>query len=267
MKHKNISLIKKAIICSFITFGFNQLSAQTTISATSFAGSSGPFTNNSNLQYSSDYSSIFSRPSNLPYGMNGSSAAYSENNTVVLETGNISLNNYCNNSLSFRLAAWSYISSSNGVDNGDFVRVEISTNGGSSFQNILEVKGQSNAYWHYTTGTATASTAFHNNSTPTTFTPSSGGNRTSDGYSTVTITDIPNSSQLRVRITMECDNNERWTIDDFMIQGTARIVPIVSISTPSFNVCSSTSVTFSSTVNSAGATPTYQWRVNGNNVS
>jgi hypothetical protein len=72
--------------------------------------------------------------------------------------------------------------------------------------------------------------AFTGTNAPTTYGPAAGGARTTDGYSTVSLTGIGTTSQLRVRITLL--NNagaERWVVDDIIIAGTA--APAASIST------------------------------------
>src|SRR5690606_22868131 len=94
-------------------------------------------------------------------------------------------------------------------------------NGGANWYSTLRVLGNSNAYWSYSTGIATALTAYDGNTTPADFQPSAGENRTSDGYGSISITDLPSSNDLRVRITLLNNMaNERWLVDDVEIIGT-----------------------------------------------
>jgi hypothetical protein len=44
------------------------------------------------------------------------------------------------------------------------------------------------------------------------------------------------------------------------------VIPSISISTPSTNICAGQSVSFTSSITNGGASPAYQWKVNGNNA-
>lgn len=269
MHQKLQTLIKASFSLVFGMGCFLSSHAQTVIASAPFNGSQGAFTSASGLSYQGGNSTSSHRPANLPFFSEGTQAGACTNTQTILSTGNINTTTYCNNKLSFRLAAWSLNNTSNGLDESDIVLVEISTNGGSSYTGLVEVTGNNNAFWHYSTGTGIASVPFSSTAGVTEFTPTSGGNRTTDGYSTVEITNLPRISNLRVRITLENSNsNERWTIDDFKITGDLTgPTPTIGISTSSTNFCTGANVTFSSTVSNAGTTPTYQWRINGNNVS
>ncbi|MEY4852859.1 MAG: hypothetical protein RIS99_1254, partial [Bacteroidota bacterium] len=269
MRQKLQTLLKTSLPFLLGICCFSSVQAQTVIASAPFNGSAGVFSSTNNLSYASGNSSSGSRPASLPFFSEGTEAGSCTNTQTTLSTGNINTTNYCNNKLRFRLAAWSINSTNNGLDESDIVMVEISTNGGSSYTDLLEVTGRSNAHWHYSTGTGVASVPFSSTAGVTVFTPSSGGNRTSDGYSTVEITNLPSISNLRVRITLETSgSSERWTIDDFKLTGDATATtPTVSISTPSNSVCSGSSVAFSSTVSNGGTTPGYQWLLNGSNIA
>jgi hypothetical protein len=269
MRKKLLSYLKTTSLALLGICCFSGVYAQTTIVSANFNGSAGVFSSTSNLSYASGNSNSSSRPQNLPFFSEGTQAGSCTDDETTLTTSNINTSAYCNNKLSFRLAAWSLNSSSAGLDESDIVMVEISTNGGSSYTDLLEVTGRSNAFWHYSTGTGVASVPFSSTAGVTVFTPSSGGNRTTDGYSTVEITNLPSISNLRVRITLETSSsNERWTIDDFKLTGDLpATTPTVSISTPSFSICQGASATFSSNVTNGGSNPSYQWLLNGNPIS
>ena len=181
----------------------------------------------------------------------------STNTTVatgsVTSSANINASAYSNISVSFRLAAFSINSTGNGVDGPDLVVLAISTDGGVTYSNEVQVAGNTNAYWHYSTGTATASRAYSGNNTPTAFAPAAGGNRTTDGYSTVAVTGIASTANLRFRITMS-DNavNERWMVDDILVKGTLTPIVAPSVTTAAVTSITATTATGNGTVTADG---------------
>lgn len=124
--------------------------------------------------------------------------------------------------MTMKLASFSIGSTGNGADPADYVRIEISPDGGTTYYNTLEINGPtaSNAYWGFSTGTGTASTTYDGDASTVTFTPAGTGSRTTDGYSTVKITNLPAVTNLKIRITFDNDAAaERWIIDDFVLSG------------------------------------------------
>lgn len=160
-------------------------------------------------------------PPNSPYAVEGTHAYGVTSGTATLtSTSNINTSNYSGVSISFRLASFSIGSTGNGADATDNVKVEVSPDGGTTYYSTLVVAGNTNSTWSYTAGTGNASTAYDGDTTPVNFAPTTGGARTIDGYSTVTISNIPSTATLKIRITLL--NNapsERWLVDDFKITG------------------------------------------------
>lgn len=187
------------------------------------------------------------RPASLPFYLGARAFGVSNGTANVASSSNIDVSGYTGVSLSVRLAAFSIASTGNGMDAGDSVIVAISTNGGTSYSNEVRVAGNSNAYWHYTTGSANASTAYDGDNAASSFAPGGGGARTTDGYSTITVTGLPSTSQLRFRIRLRNnDAAERWMVDNVVIQGTASGSPTVtpSVTTlPAFNTLAGTAST------------------------
>ncbi|WP_417237493.1 choice-of-anchor D domain-containing protein [Bizionia paragorgiae] len=171
------------------------------------------------------------RPATSPFASEGTHSFGVSNGNAILLSNSINTSAYTNIELNLKLASFSVNSSGNGADGGDIVTVEISPNDGTNWYSALRVLGNSNAYWSYSTGTATALTAYDGNTIPMNFQPSGGGNRTSDGYSSISITDLPSSNNMRVRITLLNNaNNERWLVDDVEIIGTlSSPTPTISI--------------------------------------
>lgn len=131
-----------------------------------------------------------------------------------------------------RLASFSG-TSGNGADVADFVKISVSSDGGTSWSQELAIFGNTNARWSFTSGTGSANTPYDGNNTTTNFTPAGGGARTTDGYSTITVTSLPAVATLRVRLEIiNNDANEFWVIDDAEIRGTASIPCVAPASQP-----------------------------------
>lgn len=165
------------------------------------------------------------RPASSPFYSEGARAYGALNETATLTFDAIDTSALMEPTLSMRLASFSIGSTGNGADVGDIVTVEISPNNGTTYYSTLRVLGNGNAYWSYSGGTGVAATPYDGNGTPVDFQPAGGGDRTTDGYSTLIISNLPAVSQMRIRVTML--NNataERWALDDVRLTG----------STPSF---------------------------------
>ena len=227
------------LIAAFFFMGGTAL-AQTTIAADGFNGSTSLFTRSGGAFFTGN-SAGGDRPANSPLTTEGTGSVGVTNGTLILTTtNNINTTNFANILLTFRLAAFSVGSTSDGVDLSDNVVVEISANGGGIYSTILTVNGapaetgaNNDVSWAYSaTGIATAAY-------PATavFVPGNGGGtRTTDGYSTLSITSLPATSTLRVRITLKNNaGTERWVMDDFKITGCS--LPAAPTVTTPVNYC------------------------------
>lgn len=214
----------KVLLSASLLLLFHSISAQTTISIQDFDGGTPTwgFTNTNGATVTGS-SATGDRPASSVVYTSATTAFGTVNTTSTLNFANVTgLASYTSKYVEFRLAAWSLGSSTNGVETGDVVNLDISFDGGTTYSNEIQVTGNLNAYWHYTTGTGLATAVYDGNNAPTTFAPGgTAGNKTTDGYSTVHL-DLPNScTQVRVRI--RSTNNaaaERWTIDDVKLIGT-----------------------------------------------
>jgi len=220
------------------------------IASDSFEGSS-IFTI-TNGAYKTGNSAAADGPSSSPFSTVGTQGYGCNNTTVTMISPVYDVSCYTNISLSIRLAAFSLTNATNGMDASDNVQVFISTNGGGAYTNYLQVNGNSNAYWAYS-ATGLATTAYP---TVTAFTPAGGGSRTTDGYSTLTITSLPASGSLVVKIVaLNNSANELWVLDDFKLLGTfsscGNTISTGTLSASSYSVSCSASaagtVTFTST--------------------
>lgn len=176
-------------------------------------------------------------PASSPFFSEGTHGYGRSNGAAVLTTtNNVNTSGYTAVQLSFKLASFSVNSAGNGADSGDIVKVEVSPDGGTTYYNTLEVEGNNNACWAYT-ATGVATTAYDGNATPVNFSVSGGTGLKADGYSTVTVTGLPSTTTLKVRITLTNNAaNERWMMDDFKITGTAVPTgPSTTLTTTGFN--------------------------------
>lgn len=140
------------------------------------------------------------------------------NGIVTLDLGTVSTVDWTSITLSARVSSPS-LSGANGNDGADSIAFYVDLNGGGfPTDPDVRIAGNSNARWGYSTGTAVASTTA---GTPINVGPGAGGNRTTDGYSTVNIT-IPNGTSsvaLRV-IAKNNDPSEIWALDNVQMTGT-----------------------------------------------
>ncbi|HEX8424719.1 T9SS type A sorting domain-containing protein [Hymenobacter sp.] len=165
------------------------------------------------------------RPANANFYTTYGQAWYVQQTTESVLFKPRYFSNTSGNYIQFRLAAWSMNSRNGGVDNNDFVRVFVSVDGGISYQNTLEVRGnqqeitrQNNSWWNYSSESSVANTVYDGDNTPFVFRPRTLGDNTGQGLSTVRVT-LP-STVNEVRFYVEArttDNDERWTMDEFLI--------------------------------------------------
>lgn len=122
-------------------------------------------------------------------------------------------------SFNFRLASFSK-TPSEGSENGDYVSVAISTNGGNSWSNEIKVTGSSQAKWSFLSGTGIAQSTYFGTDFVIDFIPTATGFLTTEGYSKISLNGLPKTTDLRIRITIVNNNiNEVWAIDDIQLMG------------------------------------------------
>jgi hypothetical protein len=243
----------KLILLGIMLAGGMKGRAQVTIVSDGLNNSSSLFTLAGGAYYTGN-SAGTDAPSTSPFATEGTHARGISNSSATL-TGlsNINTTGYTAVTLSAKLASFSIGGTANGADATDIVTVEISPDGGTTWFSTVRVLGNTNATWAYSTGTGNASTAYDGNTTPVDFQPAAGGARTTDGYSTITVTNLPAISNLRVRFTLfNNSTNERWVIDDFKIQGTVSTPSVnLSLSPSTGTEAAATSLVFTATASAA----------------
>lgn len=168
----------------------------------------------------SGYSSVSAGPPNSPLGIDGSRAWHVDDrdNGNTLTFDNFTLP-HCYDSfmVSLRIAAMNMGGSSGGPDFGDYVSIEVSTDGGSSYYERVRVRGWSGSQWPYS-ATGVAEVNYLPKSTET-FGPNSSGYH-SEGYSNVKIHVSNGESQIRIRIkVVSTVSSDDWLIDNLVLTG------------------------------------------------
>uniref|UniRef100_UPI0030C7D6D6 hypothetical protein n=2 Tax=Nonlabens TaxID=363408 RepID=UPI0030C7D6D6 len=144
------------------------------------------------------------------------SRSYGVNNDYAdIDFGSVDASGFSSVTATFRLASFSLSSTGNGADGGDYIDVYVSTDGGSTYSYELEILGNSNRRYDFS-ATGSYSLNYDGDNISTSVVTPNG----SSGYSTVTITGIPNSANLVFSIVMYNDNNnELWVIDNVELYG------------------------------------------------
>ena len=103
-------------------------------------------------------------------------------------------------------------------NSSDNIKIYISTNNGTTWSQEMNVAGSSDAIWNISSSTGSATLNFDNNNITSVF--SAGAGSVNTGPRDITINNIPNSSQLKIRIIISLDRlDELWAIDDVKFQG------------------------------------------------
>lgn len=205
---------------SCLSFGTQ---AQTTIAAQDFESPSlvGPLWNYNNTGatiYSGSTPATNARPSSTPLYSSSNQSIGRANGTATIEFAPVNTGSFTNVRFEARLASFSVNTAGNGADPADYVRVEVSSNGGATWQQQLEIIGRNNACWGFTGWTGLATTNF---GTAATYQPAVGNLvPAAEGYSTLEISNLPAVADLRIRVRLfNNSTNELWLIDDALIEG------------------------------------------------
>jgi len=148
---------------------------------------------------------------------------YNNASGTILRFNAVNTSSLTDVNLNFKVAAFSRNNATNGMDAGDNLSVEVSTDG-ATWSREIQINGFSNATWSFTSGSATANKAYTGNSTQA-FAPSAGGSRTTDGYSTVNLTNLPRVENLYIRIILLNDaTSELWAVDNVILKAKRKAV-------------------------------------------
>lgn len=171
--------------------------------------------------------SVSPTASAVQYGLGaGTSAIESDWYVLPNITGLVSTNTHI---FQFRLGSYRFTNptaTTAGVDNADYVEVQLSTDGEISYFAEMRIRGNGNAYWDYNTNATASKTA---NGVTTIYTPAGGGNRTStgDGYSIIRLQLPAGTTQCAVDIFCRANSaGEEWWIDNVELLTIGPCVPL-----------------------------------------
>ena len=140
--------------------------------------------------------------------------------SAVLTLNSVDVSNYNNINLSMRVGAFRASGSTQGLDVNDLIQIETSIDGGTNWSVESVLKGYTNSRWNFAaTGVFTAYYT-GNNSGITTDTRNGNAELTTTGISTYYVKNLPQSTALLIRITLNVDrDDELWALDDIKIEG------------------------------------------------
>ena len=135
---------------------------------------------------------------------------------LVFDT--IDASSFTTNSFSFNLA--SFGTSTNGSDATDYIEVFVSTDGGSTYSSELKINGgDTNTRWDFT-GSAAASSVYDGDNVASAYSSTGSGVITGSAtaYNTISVTNLPSSATLVVKVHFRNNsNNETWVIDNVVL--------------------------------------------------
>jgi hypothetical protein len=151
-------------------------------------------------------------------GVQGFSVTNSSTTPGQLVFDTIDSSTFTTNSLSFNLASFGTVT--NGADATDYIEVLVSVDGGATYSSELKINGgATNTKWDFT-GSASASSGYDGDDTPTAYITSGSGDISgnADAYNIVTVTNLPSSTQLAVKIHFRNNSaSETWVIDNVIL--------------------------------------------------
>ena len=85
---------------------------------------------------------------------------------------------------------------------------------------LISGKNSGNNRWSFTSGTGTALVAYDGDNTPTEFRPTTDGDVTTEGYSTIRLTNLPATKNLKIQLKISTNHaDEIWVVDDAILKG------------------------------------------------
>lgn len=138
--------------------------------------------------------------------------------TTVINLNSVDVSLYNNINLSLKTGAFR-TGTTQGLDINEMVQVETSIDGGVNWSTEAVLRAYSNSRWDFNaTGVFNAYYTGTNNGA--TIDSRNGGAELANGYATYYVRNLPSSSNLLIRITLNVDrNDEIWALDNIKIEG------------------------------------------------
>lgn len=138
---------------------------------------------------------------------------------AVINLGALDVSQYNNINLSMRVGAFR-TGTTQGVDINELIQVETSIDGGINWSVESVLRGYVNSRWSFAATGVFNAYYTGNNSGATYDTRNGNAELTTTGISTYNVKNLPQSSNLLIRITLNIDrNDEIWALDDIKIEG------------------------------------------------
>jgi len=213
---KNYLLSFILFCCAFVSFGQTTIAIQDfeTTPATptlNYSLNTGSFTSLSGNSGSAFY------PTNSPLYTSSNTSWSVSDDYVDADFGPIDIRNYNSVQLEFDLASFAK-TSGNGADGGDYIDIYISLDNGVTWSYELEITGNSNARWNFSSGTNRTIT-YDGDDNPSSYSSSSSN---PINNLIINIPDAVASTTPNLLVGFVVNNNnvdEIWNIDDIKVTG------------------------------------------------
>ncbi|MCF6131733.1 choice-of-anchor D domain-containing protein [Flavobacterium wongokense] len=139
--------------------------------------------------------------------------------SAVILLNQVDVSQYNNINFSMKVGAYRVTGSTQGLDVNDLVQIETSIDGGVNWSVESVLRGYTNSRWNLAAN-GVFNAYYTGNNTGVTLDTRNGNAELANGIATYNVKNLPQSSTLWIRITLNVDrDDELWAIDDIKIEG------------------------------------------------
>ncbi|WP_396157764.1 choice-of-anchor D domain-containing protein [Flavobacterium sp.] len=139
--------------------------------------------------------------------------------SAVLTMNSVDVSQYNNINLSMKVGAYRVSGATQGVDINDLIQIETSIDGGVNWSVESVLRGYSNSRWNLA-ATGIFNAYYTGNNTGVTLDSRNGNLEFANGNATYNVKNLPQTTDLRIRITLIIDrDDELWAIDEIKLEG------------------------------------------------